>query len=248
MNKVTRLTLLTIFVLFMAAACSRAQQTEQVLGQIEIITLQTTPSLEHWLPEVAACAGGIPDFAVVTHIKPLGELDLEQADLVLRLGDRLDSDPFVAVLGLERTILLAGTDVPVNALSLESLQGIFTGEIRNWSEVPEVKEAGLAINQPIPTLSYPDGHELRLLFQQAYLDDAILGADTLVFSTEAYLQSLLEANPYAIAYTLESRKPPQTQTLIIREFEPARAQHKVLAITPEEPAGKLRQMLLCLQE
>ena len=153
MNKATRWTHLAIFLLLLTAACTGAQQTDQVLGQIEIITLQTTPSLEHWLPEVAACAGGIPDFTVVTHIKPLSALDLEQADLVLRLGERLESDTFVAVLGLERTVILAGEDVPVNALSLESLQGIFTGEIRNWSEVPEVKEAGMAINQPIPTLS-----------------------------------------------------------------------------------------------
>lgn len=247
MSKITKLILFCLILILFVSACSGEEVTPEVPPQMEIVTLQTTPSLEHWLADVANCAGGIPDLAVVTHIHPLAELDLDQADLLLRLGERQESDPFVAVMGTEQTVIVVGSDVPVDSLSLASLQRIFAGEWTNWNEVPEIQEAEIEINQPIQTLSYPENHELRLLFQQSYLGDEEITSSPLIFSTEAYLENLLESHPYAIGHTLESIMPVGAQMLAVLEFDEAQAQHNVLAITPEEPTGRLRQLLLCLQ-
>lgn len=238
---------LTLVLLTFVSACASADATPEPMAQIEIITLQTTPSLEHWLVDVADCAADIPDFAVVTQILPVADLDPDEVDLTLRLGDRRESDPFVSVMGIEKTVVLTGPEAPLQSLSLESLQSIFNGEIANWRDLPEVIEAGITINQPISTLSYPEGHELRVLFQSAVLADEVIASGPLIFSTEAALASLLETNPTAIGYTLESLAPTGAQRLTIRGLDTAQAQHKVLAVTPEEPAGKLRQLLLCLQ-
>lgn len=247
MPRFFKLLFLSLILMTAAAACTPRDETPEVLSQTEIITLQTTPSLEGWLPDVAECAGAIPGVAVVAHILPISELDTIQADLILRLGDRRESDPFVSVMGIEKTVVLTGPDAPLQSLSLESLQSIFNGEIANWRDLPEVIEAGIEFNQPISTLSYPEGHELRVLFQSAVLADEVIASGPLIFSTEAALASLLETNPTAIGYTLESLAPTGAQRLTIRGLDTARAQHKVLAVTPEEPAGKLRQLLLCLQ-
>jgi hypothetical protein len=238
---------LSLVLLAAAAGCSTTNETPEALAQAEIITLQTTPSLEHWLTDVADCANDIPEFAIVTEIRPMENLDLAGADLTLRLGDRQENDPFVYLMGIEQTIILAGREVPIDSLSLESLQRIFAGEITHWNQATEVIEAGLEINQPIQTLSYPSGHELRLLFQSAYLDDQTIGGQPLIFSTEAALESLLEANSYALAYTLESLAHDGMKKLAVADFTAEQAQHKVLALTPEEPSGKLQQLLLCLQ-
>lgn len=245
MNQFAKLLFLSLILVTAAPACAPGDETPEVHSQAVIITLQTTPSLEHWLPDVADCAGGIPDFAVVTQILPVGDLDPGQADLILRLGDRLESDPFVALIGVEQTVILGGPNLPVETLSLESLQKIFSGEINNWNQIPEVREAGVEINQFITTLSYPTGHELRLLFEESYFEGQSLASDPLIFSSETALANLLETYPLALSYTLENLAPPGAQRLTIRELE--RAQHKVLAVTPEEPTGKLRQLLLCLQ-
>lgn len=245
MNQFAKLLFLSLILVTAAPACASGDETPKVHSQAVIITLQTTPSLEHWLPDVADCAGGIPDFAVVTQILPVGDLDPGQADLILRLGDRLESDPFVALIGVEQTVILGGPNLPVETLSLESLQKIFSGEINNWNQIPEVRVAGVEINQFITTLSYPTGHELRLLFEESYFEGQSLASDPLIFSSETALANLLETYPLALSYTLENLAPPGAQRLTIRELE--RAQHKVLAVTPEEPTGKLRQLLLCLQ-
>jgi len=247
MTRLRRLLFLSLILMTAATACASGDETPEVLSQTEIITLQTTPSLEHWLTEVADCANGISDFAIVTQILPTAELDPNLADLTLRLGDRRESDPFVTLMGVEHIIILAGREVPVGSLSLEGLQRVFAGEIRNWNQVPEVVEAGLEINQFTPTLSYPAGHELRLLFQSAYLENRAIAGEALIFSTEAALEANLESNPYALAYTLESLAPEGVKSLTVTDFTAARSQHKVLALTPEEPTGKLRQLLLCLQ-
>ena len=245
MKTLIHLVLLALFLL-VPTACSGGAAEESIPAQTEIITLQLTPALEHWLPKVASCAGDIPYLAVITQLKPADELSLESADLVLRLGEREDQDPYIAVLGQERTIILAGPGVPITALGLESLQQIFTGEINIWSDVPGA--AGLEKDQAITVLTYPEGHELRLLFEQAYLDSGTVGGNPLTFSTETYLAELLSSHPAAIAYTLESLLPPVAQTLAVRGFDAPRAQHNVLAITQDEPMGKLRQLLLCLQD
>jgi hypothetical protein len=247
MSKYTKLLSLSLILLISITACAAGDEMPEILVQTEIVTLQTTPSLEPWLADVANCANSIPDFAVVTQILPWEDLDLNQADLTLRLGDRQESDPFVALMGTEQTIILAGPEVPVEALSLNSLQKIFSGEITNWNQVPELITAGVEINQFITTLSYPEGHELRRLFQQAYLGEQAIASEPLIFSTEAALESLLESYPYGLGYTLESLAPAGTQRLTIRAFNTAQAQHRVLALTPVEPVGKLRQLLLCLQ-
>ena len=248
MSKFAKTLFLSLILLISITACTSANAPPEILAQTEIITLQTTPSMAGRLPDVAECANSIPDFAVITQILPRADLDLNQADLTLRLGDRQESDTFVALMGTERTVIVAGPEVPVESLSLDTLQKIFSGEINNWNQVPEVSEAGLEVNPFITTLSYPEGHELRLLFQQAYLGEQAITSEPLIFSTEAALESLLESYPYGLGYTLESLALAGTQRLTIRDYITAQTQHKVLALTPEEPMGKLRQLLLCLQE
>jgi hypothetical protein len=54
-------------------------------------------------------------------------------------------------------------------------------------------------------------------------------------------------NSYGIGYLLESQVPDEIQTLTLSNSIPESAQVYVLAVTDQEPAGGLRQLLLCLQ-
>lgn len=243
-----RFFLALILLLVMLPACGSSSASPEDAADLETITLQITPSLEHWLQDVADCARGLSDFAILTQIKPPSELDINEVDLILRLGEQQDHDPFVAVMGKESMVILIGEAVPLTSLSLDSLQRIYSGELTTWTAVPELSSQGLNPNLLIQVLSYPDNHELRDLYRQAYLENGPVTSDALVFSTAAFLASLLETNPYAISYTLESLAPTSSQILPITEFAPARNHVHVLAITTQEPSGRLRQLLLCLQQ
>lgn len=196
---------------------------------------------------VAACAEGIPNFGVSTEILARAELSLKDSDLILRLGERLDSDPFVAVMGYEEIVVVVGEDVPVTSISLASLQTIFTGSITNWGEVPEASFGQGGRGQRIKQLSYPEGHEIAILFRRIYLDDQPFNIEPQVFSTIAFFEKLIERHPYGIGFLLESQVPEGVRILRITDDETIPSIQFVLAITDEAPTRGLNQLLLCLQ-
>lgn len=241
------LLLLAIFSLLLGA-CSDSGKVQISDSALEVVTLQTTPSLAHWLDEAAACANALPNIGIYAELLPISSLNLEYADLTIRLGNPTVSDPFVSVLGTESLVVIAGPNAPVSSLSLDSLQGIFTGETQNWGDVPEVINAGLTINEPITVLSYLQDNTLGSQFTNIYLESDRLTDNARTFSTDNTLMDLLEANPTAIGYTLASQVPPNAQILSITGLSEITTDLYVLAITQSEPDGGLKSLLLCLQD
>ena len=238
-----------IFLIFLLglASCQSATPIDRTEPTLEVITLSITPELTHWLPEVTRCADDLPYFAIITQVTPQTADLTSDVDLILRLGERTDEDPFVTLLGYEELVVIAGEGVPVTSLSLESLQAIFTGTATHWSQIAGDGKAQIDSNQPVQVLSYPDGNILRPLFSDTYLESQPITADVMVFSTLDYLEALLDEYPYAVGYLLRSQVPDKLDTVEIENVEPPEIQHYVLAISMQEPQGKLRQLILCLQ-
>lgn len=238
---------LFLVLLSLLSACAAAEPVSEETPPPEIIALQVTPAVEHWLPWVAACAADIADFGVYIKVLPRAELDLSESDLILRLGERLESDLFVAVMGVEEIVVVAGEDVPVAALSQESLQAIYAGEITRWDELPGAEGEQSELARPITLLAYPEGHEIELLFNRAYLNDEPILAAPQTFLTTAFLQKLMDMYPAAIGYLLESQVPEGMRILEISNDQLIPGSQLVLAITSQEPEGRLKALLTCLQ-
>ncbi len=213
----------------------------------EVLYLQVTPAVEHWLPRVAACAEEIPHFGVHTQVLTRAELSLNESDLILRLGERLASDPFVSIMGFENIAIVAGKDVPVPSLSLASLQDIYAGTKVFWGDVPEAADDPSAHSQSIQPMAYPEGHEIEALFRHAFLAEEPIAADPQVYSSVDFLENLLEEHPYALGFLLNSQVPAGIKTLDITDQDPQSTGGFVLAITSAPPEGQLKQLLLCLQ-
>lgn len=241
--------LLFLFMTFalLLCACSVNDSGKTMNSVLDVITLQTTPSLEHWLDQTASCANNLPGVGVYANITPISDLDIAAADLTIRLGNPLDSDPFVTILGRESLVIIAGPEAPVTRLSLESLQAVFTGEIQNWGDVPEVIDAGLTINEPITVLSYPQGNDLRSHIAEIYLESGKLTNNAGIFFTADTQTELLEENPTAITYSLASQVPATAQILTITGLGEKTTDIYVIAITQSDPAGTLRSLIFCIQ-
>ena len=248
MMKKKNLFIAIISLLMLVSACNQQNSLPTGESSLEVVDLQISPALDHWLPQIADCADGIPAFGVYTRVLPVSESETETPDLLIRLGPRRDEDVHVAVLGMETITIVTGSEVPISSLSITSLQNIFSGEVTNWGQVPEISEGELNLDQPIQTLSYPDDHPLRLLFREVYLGENDISSQPIVFSTIDRMSQILEDEPYAIAYLLESQTPANAKSLEITGFDPQAAQRLVLAVTQQEPQGNLRQLLLCLQD
>jgi len=238
---------LILVIIFTLAACQESEIPSTGKPTLEIIRLQITPGLAHWLDDVSACANTLTNLGIVTDIRPKNALDLVEADLILRLGSKEEDDPFVAVMGIETIVIIAGDAVPVTSLSNETVRAIFSGRLQDWMDVPEVPGEEIENNLPIKILSYPEGHDIEIAFEETFLDGERITADSFVFSTVDYLASLMQENPAAIGYTLGSQIPDTANSLVITGIDPSARQHHVLAITSAEPQGTLRTLLLCLQ-
>jgi hypothetical protein len=238
----------SVILVFSLVACQPQEPTPTAMPSMDVVDLQITPSLAHWLPKVAACAEDIPNFGIITDTRPAINLDISQADLILRLGQRQEDDPFVAVMGSEALVVLAGKSVPLTNLSLESLGAIYRGDFQNWNQVPEASQAGISMDQPIQTLTFPQGHEVEKIFLANLLKMESIPVDTLVHSTPEYFATLLEDHPYALGYTLMSLAPSGYPPLMITGIDRGNMEIPVLAVTASEPQGNLRQLLLCLQK
>ena len=238
-----RFLLLVIVIVMIVPACAPEAPVPVEQPPPEVVALHITPAVQHWLPMVAECAADIPNFGASVQVLPRGELSLADADLILRLGERLDDDPFVAVMGVEEMVILAGADVPVERISLDDLQAIYAGSLTAWGDVAQEAGRGQLINP----LSYPEGHELEILFRRSYLADSSILAEPQVFSTLDFLEKLLDLHPGAIGYALSSQLPDGARIIELTPQDQVASLHYVLAVTAEEPGGGLKQLLLCLQ-
>lgn len=229
------------------AACSTEIETSSPQPSIEVNNLQIIPGLDHWMPQIAECANQTPYFAVTIEEKPVSALDIDQADLIIRLGDRTEDDPFVTLLGMEELVILTGESVPISSIGIESLRAIYLGKIYNWNDVPEVPPEDLSLQQPVLAFTYPDGTSLRSLFEESYLNGQPITGQAIILSTLTSAINFLKEFPYAIGYMLKSQVPVGIKNLPVTDFSSEANQQYVLAITPHEPEGQLRQFLLCLQ-
>ena len=239
--------LLLISLLGFCSSCSQAAKVYTQVPTLEVINLQITPELEHWMPKINQCAESIQGFGIYTEILTQGELNIDLANLVLRLGHQADSDPYIAVMGIEEIVIIGGENIPINELQITSLRSIFAGKLTNWQNVPEFKQDGLTIDQPIQILSYPQGHILRDLFRNSFLEGESIGGDPIPYSTLEGLERALQEYPYGIAYLLKGQTPQNLETIKITGSDNLAAQQYVLAVTADEPEGALKQLLLCLQ-
>jgi len=247
MNFKISILFLLIFTL-LGSSCSQTLKDTTPAATLEIINLQITPELEHWMPRISRCAETIEGIGIYTQILTQEEVNINQTDLVMRLGQRRETDPYAAVLGFEEIVLLIGNAVPVNTLSKESVSAIFAGEFTHWEDVPEVNQGQITIHQPIPTLSYPEGNILHQLFSKSYLENESIQSDPLIFSTPEGFDQLIQTNPYGIGYLLAGHNSGNQSKLDVTGFDGSSAQVYVLAITETEPEGRLKELLLCLQE
>ncbi len=240
--------LIFLLAICLLAACSNASEPTPTETTFEIIHLQISTALQQWLPKIAACAEDIQNFGITTNVLPDADLDLSQADLIVRLGDRVESDPYVVVLGTEEIVIFTSEGIDLDAISLESLQAIFDGSITNWNDLPEFSKRDIEGNQAITVLTYPEGDIVRHLFSKSYLNEKPLTGGVEEFSTIDFLTDYINENPNIIGYGLESQLPQNASQLEITGFDQASAVQYVLAVTPQEPQGTLVQLLLCIQE
>jgi hypothetical protein len=230
------------------AGCS-AGLAGQNNSDFAVIKVQISTALTHWIPKVTACSENLVDAGVTVDILPRQELNVQNADLVIRFGPKTDQEENVSVLSMDKIVFIIDADNPLTSISSQSLADIFIGHYQTWSQVPELALIDPTYDLPISVFSYGDGSDLNPILSSSLLGEEPVSQDALYAASWEILKDSVAKTPGGIGYVLETQVSGNVLTLKVGdqgEIHPGLEQ-PVIAVTLSAPEGALRQLLLCLQ-
>lgn len=143
-----------------------------------------------------------------------GAVDIGNSDIFAEESDGIDAsklvDHRVAVVGIT-PIVTPGTGV--TNVTLEELQGIFTGEITNW------KELG-GKDLPITVLNRSSGSGTRATFEKWVLEDGMKSIVSQEQESSGTVRQIVANTPGTISYVAFSYVNDDVEALSINGIEP----------------------------
>ncbi|MGE7366247.1 phosphate ABC transporter substrate-binding protein PstS family protein [Desemzia incerta] len=143
-----------------------------------------------------------------------GAVDIGNSDIFAEEGDGIDAsklvDHRVAVVGIT-PIVTPGTGV--TNVTLEELQGIFTGEITNW------KELG-GKDLPITVLNRSSGSGTRATFEKWVLEEGMKSIVSQEQESSGTVRQIVANTPGTISYVAFSYVNDDVEALSINGIEP----------------------------
>ena len=143
-----------------------------------------------------------------------GAVDIGNSDIFAEEGDGIDAsklvDHRVAVVGIT-PIVTPGTGV--TNVTLEELQGIFTGEITNW------KELG-GKDLPITVLNRSSGSGTRATFEKWVLEEGMKSIVSQEQESSGTVRQIVANTPGTISYVAFSYVNEDVEALSINGIEP----------------------------
>jgi hypothetical protein len=218
-------------------------------SEVTVIKVQISTALTHWVPKLTTCSENLVDTGITVDILPRHELNIQNADLVVRFGPRTIEEQNVSVLTMDRVIFIINVNNPLTSISSQSLAEIFLGHYQTWGQVPEMAFLDPTNDLPISVFSYGDGSDLNPILSSALLDGDSESQAVLYAASWEILQDSVAKTPGGIGYLLKSQVSADVLTLQVEDQSDLQMglEQPVIAVTGSEPEGALRQLLLCLQ-
>lgn len=143
-----------------------------------------------------------------------GAVDIGNSDIFAEESDGIDAtklkDHRVAVVGIT-PIVTPGTGV--TNVTLEELQGIFTGEITNWEELG-------GVDLPITVLNRSSGSGTRATFEKWVLGDNLKSIVSQEQESSGTVRQIVANTPGTISYVAFSYVNDDVEALSINDVEP----------------------------
>jgi len=233
-----------LLLLTLLGAC-RAPEIQQDPDVIPISVFYT-PALRPMISAFQACAGEQPQTVLFTQELPSDSIQDESSGIAFHLGEPAGELPYAAQITWETLAVIVNADNPVETLSAEQLDGIYSGEITNWEPIAQSTAA-------VQIWVYPQGNELTRIVDEALLAGQAVSTQALLAADPAGMISGVGSDPGAVGVIpsawLEQQSPAKAQVKAVH-LDRALAmslRRPVLAVTPAEPQGPERDFLSCLQ-
>lgn len=205
------------------------------------ITIQVTPTLRPLKPEFSACAMAQKTTALILIESPTSSMGIEMGELAIRWGIDTGTGGFAAVLGYEELVVVVHPQNPLQQISLADLQAVYSGSLINW---PEAELAGT-----IQPWGYPRGEDIQAAFINAVQPGTLPRRNVTSMAPDP--QAMLEAvaaSPSSIGFVPRRWLTSQVKEINIQGLNQSSLRIPILALTKAEPAGQIKDWLICVQE
>ena len=192
--------------------------TATPLATPEVVTVYSTSAAEPWLSALYACAGGS---SVLERVD-----DPAAAQIALRVGEPAVLSSFAYQIDTEEILIVTHRQSPVQNLNLEGARALFSG-----------------LGDPtMQVLVYASDADVQQVFDQLVMEGRVVSPS-----------ARLAVNPQQMSDTLVNEA--NTVGILPRHWKVGDSREvfsagtvPVLAITPDEPQGLVKELLTCLQK
>lgn len=212
-------------ILLLLAACAPAPATPTPTPVV--VKVYATMATQAWQAELFTCAEQRSVVLVVS--------DPASADISLRIGEPHNLSMPAFQLGWEEIVVVVNRVHPFNQLNTDQVTQLFTGEISDWSQIDATKTG------KVDVWVFAQGEDVQQVFSQTLGGKAIVSTARLATSPDE-MALAVAGDPNAIGILSRHWKMGNVSDIYVAASAP------VLAITPVEPQGAVKDLLACLQK
>lgn len=220
--------LLALF-LFLSACAPANPSTET--PKPDFITVVLTPDVYPIRLAVETCASQTPDTPIFIKEGFPGQVE---GDLLIRLGEPDDEPAFIAQIAEEELALAVHPSNTSASLSIEQVKDIFSGRMRNWSEIG-------GNDTEIQVWALLTADEARGIFDQELLGGGRVTSNAFLAPHPSAMLEAISGSPNAIGYLPRAWSTGQVSIILLGIKAP------VLVVAEQELQGAARELVACLQ-
>jgi hypothetical protein len=184
----------------------------------EVVPVYSTAAAEPWLSSLYACAEGS---TVLERVD-----DPAAAQIALRVGEPVNLSSFAYQIDTEEILIVTHRQSPVQNLNLEGVRTLFSG-----SGDPSMQ-----------VWVYASDADVQEVFDQLVMEGRVVSPSARIAANPQQMSDTLVNEANSVGILPRHWKVGDPREVFSAGTVP------VLAITPDEPQGLVKQLLTCLQK
>lgn len=204
-------------------------------------------AISPWADKLAECAATDPAIALYFTQSLKSGANFDSEKVILRWGQpsQEDESSYISQVGWEQVIVVVNHDNAVVNLTTSELRSIFSGQTTQWDDN--------SANQ-LQVWVLPAGNPTRVIFDQAVMTSSLLTTEAMLAPDPQAMLEAISSDVNSIGFLAEKQyllgNPTTTSKVRLVQLEEMlkdKFRQPVLAITPSEPQGAVRELVVCLQ-
>ncbi len=224
--------------LMLLAGCTAKPTLTALLPTTQILRIDVTPATTWMIPKMDTCQKATAGLNLTVHEVYTRQLIPNEADLLILSGQPDLDNSYAVEIGKTELIFIVNPANSIQDISVEMLKQIFSGQIYRWSDVdPTLPDEIIQIWMP------PTGDEVWDALDAYLLDWRSASPSAYMVSDPIAMLAGVSNDKYAIGVLPKIFLDQSVKAIGNQPEIPI----SIIAVTKSEPAGLIREFLLCLQ-